>query len=156
MCPHCHCFPLEDCIWWVSAGHGKKHCNWWCGACGGEYDWRAPNRVFVIQDSADHRSAKVFLARAAPQGICGNLINALNLLSNQQKDGDSPNRLIVPGLQEESRRKIMDGLKIFLMQSTIMRQVKIGDLQQETRSKKVVNAEVRDRFPGSCYSGRRG
>ena len=19
---HCHCFPLEDCIWWVSLGHG--------------------------------------------------------------------------------------------------------------------------------------
>ena len=22
--PHCHCFLLEDHIWWVSAGHGKN------------------------------------------------------------------------------------------------------------------------------------
>ena len=35
-----------------STGHGdgknrkKKHCNWWCAACGGHYEWRAPNRFF--------------------------------------------------------------------------------------------------------------
>ena len=29
-------------------GHGdgkKKHCNWWSAACGGQYGWRAPNRI---------------------------------------------------------------------------------------------------------------
>ena len=59
VCPHCHCFPLEDYTWWVSAGHGQKPCSWWCAACGGQYDWRAPNRILVIQDSTDHREAKV-------------------------------------------------------------------------------------------------
>ena len=40
VCPRCNCFTLEDYIWWVSSGHGdrsnrkKKHCNWWCAACG--------------------------------------------------------------------------------------------------------------------------
>ena len=36
VCPHCH--PLEDYIWWVSAWHGKKHCNLWCAACGGQLE----------------------------------------------------------------------------------------------------------------------
>ena len=51
VCPHCHCFPLDGHIWSVSSGHGdvkkkkkKKQCNWWCAACGGHYDWRAPNK----------------------------------------------------------------------------------------------------------------
>ena len=32
----CHRFLLEDHIWWVSTGHGKKQCNRWCAACGGQ------------------------------------------------------------------------------------------------------------------------
>ena len=90
VCPHCHCLPLDDYIWCVSSGHGEKQCNWWCTACGGQYDWRAPNRMFVIEDSTDHREAEVFRAHAAAQGTCDNLINALKLLTNQQKNGDSP------------------------------------------------------------------
>ena len=45
VCPHCNSFPLEDYIWCGSSGHGdgnhikKKHCNWWCAACGGQYEW---------------------------------------------------------------------------------------------------------------------
>ena len=66
VCPHCHRVPREDYIWWIS-GHGKKQCNWWCAACGGQYDLKAPNRVLVIEDSTDCREAKVFLAHAAPQ-----------------------------------------------------------------------------------------
>ena len=45
-------------------------------------------------------SVKVFKAHAAPLGLCDNLINALKLLANQQKDGDSPIQSIVTGLQE--------------------------------------------------------
>ena len=64
VCPHCDCFSLEDYIWWMSSGHGdgnnrkKKQCSWWCAACGGQRDWRAPNRLLVIQDSVDLREAK--------------------------------------------------------------------------------------------------
>ena len=55
VCPHCTCFPLDDNIWWVSTEQGdgnnrkKKHCNWWCAACGGQYECRAPNRILVVQ-----------------------------------------------------------------------------------------------------------
>ena len=58
-------------------------------------------RVFVIQDSTDHREAKVFRAHTAPQGTCDNLINALKLLTNQQNDGDSPVGKIVSWLAGE-------------------------------------------------------
>ena len=55
VCPHCHRFPPEDNIWWVSTEHGKKQSNWWCTACGGQYDWR---RALVILDSTDCSEAK--------------------------------------------------------------------------------------------------
>ena len=55
ICPHGNSFPLEHYIWWVSIGHGdgnnrkKRHCSWWCAVCGGKYEWRAPNRILVVQ-----------------------------------------------------------------------------------------------------------
>ena len=92
LCPNCTKFPLEDYMWWVSAG--KKHCSWWCAICGEKYEWRAPNRLLVIQTGASASQAKVFKAHAVPQGFCENLINALKQLANQQKDGDSPKLII--------------------------------------------------------------
>ena len=47
-------------------------------------------QVSVLHGSADPPEAKVFRAHAAPQGTCDNLINALKLLTDQQKDGDIP------------------------------------------------------------------
>ena len=90
--PHCNSFPLEDNVWWVSAG--KKHSSWWCAVCGEKYDWRATNRLLVVQTSESASQAKVFKAHAVPQGLCDNLINALKLLANQQKDGDSSFRVL--------------------------------------------------------------
>ena len=81
--PHCNSFPLEDYFWWVSTGHGdgsnrkKTHCSWWCAVCGGKYEWRAPNRILVVQLGTNANEAKVFKAHAAPQGLCAHLINAL-------------------------------------------------------------------------------
>ena len=43
---------------------------------------------------------KVFKAHAAPSELCDNLINALKLLANQQKDGDSPIQSVVTGQHE--------------------------------------------------------
>ena len=121
ICPHCNSFLLEDYIWWVSTGHGdgdnrkKKHCSWLCAVCGGKYEWRAPNRILVVQLGTNANEAQVFRAHAAPQGLCGNLINALKLLAKQQTDGDSPIQSIVTGLQERSRKGIMDGLRSFFV-----------------------------------------
>ena len=94
LCPSCNSFPTEDNVWWVSAG--KKHCSWWCGASASQ--------------------AEVFKAHAVPQGVCvcGNLVNALKLLANQPKDGDSPIQSIVAGLCERSRNSIMEGLRHFI------------------------------------------
>ena len=99
------------------SGHGdgsnrkKKQCRWWCAACGGLYDWRVPNRLLVIQVSAKAHEAKVFKALGAPQGLCDHLVNPLNLLTNQQKDGDSPIESIVTGLKGKSRKGIMEELR---------------------------------------------
>ena len=90
ICPHCNNFPVEDCTWRVSTGHGdgnnrkKKHCNWLCAAVRGPYEWRAPNRILVVQIGVNANEAKVFKAHTAPLGLCDNLINALKLLANQQ------------------------------------------------------------------------
>ena len=137
-----------------SSGHGKKQCSWWCAACGGQY-WRAPNRILVKQDSTDHREAKVFRAHAAPQGTCDNLINALKLLTNQQKDGDRSVGKMVTGLLERSRSRTMDGLRKFIAEDN-HEAVKVGDLHRETRSKNVVKPKVHGSFPGRCYPKRCG
>ena len=99
-----------------------------------------PNRVLVIQDSTDHRNAKVFRAHAAPQGMWENLINAPKLLANQKKDGGSPIRMIVPGLPVRSRRKIMDGLRLFSAVDNNAA-IKIGD--------HVVKPRFTTDFPGA-------
>ena len=95
-------------MWWVSSGHGDvnkkmKQCNWWCAACGGQYDCRNRNRVLVFQDSTDRCEAEVFRAHAPPHGVWSNLINALELLANQQLEGDSPVEVLIEGLRERSR-----------------------------------------------------
>ena len=66
-----------------------------------------------IQTGAGASQAKVFKAHAAPQGLCENLINALKLLANQQRVGDSSIQSIVTGLCERSRKRITDGLRNF-------------------------------------------
>ena len=49
---------------------------------------------------------KVFKAHAVPQGLCGNLINALKLLANQQEDGDGFIQNIVTNFCEVSRKGV--------------------------------------------------
>ena len=50
-----------------------------------QYEWRAPNRLLMIQDSVDPREAKVFRAHVVPQGLCDNLINSLKLLTKPEE-----------------------------------------------------------------------
>ena len=91
-----------------------KDSSWWCAICGEKDGWRAPNSLLVVQTGVSASQAKVFSAHAAPQGLCENLINALKLLANQQKDGDSPIQSIVTGLGERSRKGIMESLRNFI------------------------------------------
>ena len=68
----------------------------------------------MVQIGADADRAKVFRVHAAPLRLCDNLINALKLMANQQKDGDSSIQSIVTGLHQRNRRGIMDGLRRFI------------------------------------------
>ena len=70
------------------------------------YDWKQPNRLLMVQTGEGVNQAKVFRAHAVPQGLCGNLINALKLLANQQEDGDGLKQNLVTNLGEVSRKGI--------------------------------------------------
>ena len=82
---------------------GEKHTHWWCAICGEKYDWKQPNRLLVVQTGESVNQAKVLKAHAVPQGLCGNLINALKLLANQQNDGDVLIQNIVTNFCEVSQ-----------------------------------------------------
>ena len=68
----------------------------------------------MVQTGVSASQAKVFEAHAAPQGLCENMINALELLANQQKDGDRPIQSIVTFFCGRSRKGIMEGLRNFI------------------------------------------
>ena len=121
----------------------KKQCNWWCAACGGQYDWRNPNSILVIQHSADRRDATVFRSHAAAHGVCDNLVNAFKLLATQQQNGDSLVKvLVVEGLQERNRLKMMEELRND-------EAVKIGDLEKTQELLRVVKPMFTGDFPGA-------
>ena len=60
--------------------HQLVVCNLWR-----KYDWRAPNRLLVVQTGESANQAKVFEAHAQPLGPYVNLINALKLLANNKR-----------------------------------------------------------------------
>ena len=68
LCSNCNSFPLQDYVWWVSAG--KKYTSWWCAICGEKYDWRQPNRLLVVQTGESVEQAKVFKAHARCRTAC--------------------------------------------------------------------------------------
>ena len=103
------CFAMEDYVWWVSGE--KKHTNWWCAICGEKYDWKQSNMLLVVQTGESVNQANVFRAHAVLQGLCGNLINALKLLANQQEDGGGLTQNIVAKLCEGSRKGLTEGLR---------------------------------------------
>ena len=73
--PHCLRRPQLVC-----PDGALENCDWWCAACGGQFNWRDSNRVWVMQDSADPCDAKVLRAHRAhapPQVACENLVCAV-------------------------------------------------------------------------------
>ena len=77
--------------------------------------------------------------------MCENLINALQLLANQQKDGDCPEQSIVTGLGERSRKGIMEGLRNFIKVDNHCA-LEVGQLKEGTRSSQV----RRPKFEEAC------
>ena len=68
-----------------------------------KYDWKQPHRLVVVQTGGSIDQAKVYKARAVPQGLCGNLINAVKLLANQQADGPLTDYCEEHGQREQRR-----------------------------------------------------
>ena len=134
LCPNCNSFPLEDYVWWVTAG--KKHTSWWYAICGEKYDWRQPNRLLVVQTGESFEQAKVFKAHAVLQGLCANLTNALKLLANQQEDGDGLLQNIVTNLGMGRRKGLTDGLREFIKVHN-ERTLDVGELRRGTGPFKV-------------------
>ena len=66
-----------------------------------------------MQLGVNANEAKVFTAHAAPLGLCDNLINALKLLANQQKDGDNPMQSIVTSFPKKQKRHHGRAKKLF-------------------------------------------
>ena len=105
LCPHCNSFPLQTTF---GGSQEKQAYKLVCAICGEKYEWKEPNRLVVVQACEGVNHAKVFKAHAVPQGLCGNLINALKLLVNPRgwrpphtEDRDEPLR----GEQEGSHRE---------------------------------------------------
>ena len=65
-------------------GSGNEQCNLWCAACGGQYNWKKPNRVLVTLNIAGPSEAAVFWAHAPPQGACQNLVCALKQFAKRE------------------------------------------------------------------------
>ena len=133
----------------------KKHSSWWCAVCGEKYDWRAPYRLLVMQPGDSASQAKVFKANTVLQGLCENLINALKLLANQQRDGDSLLQSIVTGLCERSRKGIMEGLRNIIKVDNHCA-LEVGHLRGGTRSFKVRRPKCEEEARGVNQGRPRG
>ena len=119
-------------MWCVSGG--RKHCSWWCAFCGEQYDRRAPSWLLVVQTGDSANQAMVFKAHAVPQGLRKNLINALELLADQQKDGDSPVHSIVKkDFVKQTGKALMEGLRNFI-EVDKHSALDLGYLKEGTRS----------------------
>ena len=108
----------------------------------------------LVEQTGDSASqAKVFKTHAVPQCVCENLINALKLLANQQKDGDSPIQSIVTGLIERSRKGIMEHLRNFVKVDNLCA-LEVGPLQEGTRSIELRRPKFEKGCPEVSTSGR--
>ena len=72
-------------------------------------------RLVQLEEPEQGRSeAKVFRGQIPPNGVCENLVCALQLMANQQLGGDSLVQVLDDGLQERCRSNIMDELRRFI------------------------------------------
>ena len=101
---------------------------------------------------AKDEQAKVFRAHAVPQDLCGNLINALKLLANQQEDGDGLIQNIVTNLCEGSRKGLTEGLGD-LKQVDNHLALEVGHLREGVRFFKVRRPKVAEGNRGSAFQG---
>ena len=102
--------------------------------------------ILIVQDITDRRGAKSFRAHAAPQWMCDNMINALEFLATQQQGEDGPAQILVEGLQERSRLKMVEESRRFIATDN-HEAIKIGDLERVRESLPVVKPNFTADFP---------
>ena len=95
-----------------------------------------------MQPGTYEDEAKVFRAHAVPPALCENLINALKLLANQQKDGESPIQNIIMGLNEKCGERITNGLRSFSASDNYSA-VEVGHLRRGQRPFRFVRPKIR-------------
>ena len=83
----------------------------------------------MVQTGEGVNQAKIFKAHAVPQDLCGNLINALKLLANQQEDGGGLIQNIVTNLCEVSREGLTKSSRNFI-QIDNHRALEVGHLRE--------------------------
>ena len=74
--------------------------------------WWVPRTGSWSYKSARTRKAHLFRAHASPEVMCDNLIIGLKFLANQQKRWRNPGWDDRTRLAGESRRKMMDGIRL--------------------------------------------
>ena len=112
-----------------------------------KYDWGAPGWLLVVQTGDSANQAKVFKAHAVPQGLRKNLINALELLADQQKDGDSPVHSIVKkDFVKQTGKALMEGLRNFI-EVNKHSALDLGYLKEGTRSFEVRRPKIEEEGP---------
>ena len=89
----------------------------------------------MVQTGESVNQAKVFRAHGVPQGFCGNLVNALKLLANQQEDGDGLMQNIVTNIGEESRKGLTEELRE-VVQIDDRRAFEVGHLREGREDQK--------------------
>ena len=123
LCPHCNSFPMEDYVWWVSGGKQAYKlvvCDLWRKNMTGS--WWCSKQVKGVNQAKVFKGMQYFRA-------CGNLINALKLLANQQEDGDGLIQNIVTNLCEVSRKGLAEGFRNF-KQVDNHRALEVGHLRE--------------------------
>ena len=77
----------------------RRLCDWWCVACGGQFDWREGNTVLTTQASCRLEDIWVFKAHAPPPGACDNMIIL--------REKGNIIEVVHEGIKESSRRKVV-------------------------------------------------
>ena len=109
--------------------------------------------MLVVQTGESASQAKAFKAHAVPQGLRENLINALKLLANQQKDGDSPMQSVATGLCERSRKGTMEGFTNSLKMDNHCA-LEVGSSEGRNKVFQGTKAKVRRESPEVFNQGR--
>ena len=101
-------------------------------------DLRRPAQWECPEQSLDHtklRGTKNYQSISGTRDVARNIRQHGQLAKNSWQDDDNPVRMIVSELLEESRRKIIDGLRLLISVDKYAT-VKIGDLQKDIRPRK--------------------